>query len=154
MTAAAYDQLLAEGWAEGRRGAGTFVVGPPARAVAAAEPAPAPVRGGPGPVDLYGGKPCLEVLDPAGWRRAWRAAADPPADDGPDPVGWPPFRAAVVEHLLRHRGLPADPGRVLATAGSTAGDGRAGPHAAVRAPGWPSRSPVTSGPSARCGTPG
>jgi GntR family transcriptional regulator / MocR family aminotransferase len=121
VTAAAYDQLLAEGWAEGRRGAGTFVVGPPARAVAAAEPAPAPVQGGPGPVDLYGGKPCLEVLDPAGWRRAWRAAADPPVDDGPDPVGWPPFRAAVVEHLLRHRGLPADPGRVLATAGSTAG---------------------------------
>ena len=32
-----------------------------------------------------------------------------------------PVPAAVVEHLLRHRGLPADPGRVLATAGSTAG---------------------------------
>ncbi len=25
VTAAAYDQLLAEGWAEGRRGAGTFI---------------------------------------------------------------------------------------------------------------------------------
>src|SRR4051794_22211607 len=66
VTAAAYDQLLAEGWAEGRRGAGPFVVGPPTRAVAAAEPVPAPVRGGAGPVDLYRGKPCLEVVDPAG----------------------------------------------------------------------------------------
>ena len=120
VTAAAYDQLLAEGWAEGRRGSGTYVVGPPARAVAAARPAPVPERGGPPPVDLHGGTPCLEVLDPAGWRRAWRAAADPPADAAPDPVGWPPFRAAVVENLLRHRGLPADPGHVLATAGSTA----------------------------------
>src|SRR3954447_25654348 len=59
VTAAAYDQLLGEGWAEGRRGAGTCVAAPPPRGVAAAEPVPAPVRGGPGPVDLYGGKPCL-----------------------------------------------------------------------------------------------
>jgi GntR family transcriptional regulator / MocR family aminotransferase len=121
VTAAAYEQLLAEGWVQGRPGAGTFVLGPPARAVVVPAPAgPPPVRGGPQPVDLYGGTPCLQALDPAGWRRAWRSAADPPADANPDPVGWPPFRAAVVEHLLRHRGLPAEPGHVLATAGSTA----------------------------------
>ena len=32
----------------------------------------------------------------------------------------PAFRGAVVEHLLRHRGLAADPGAVLATGGTTA----------------------------------
>jgi GntR family transcriptional regulator/MocR family aminotransferase len=43
-----------------------------------------------------------------------------PPDAAPDPVGVPEFRDAVVTHLLRHRGLPADPDTVLATAGSTA----------------------------------
>nr|WP_226382344.1 PLP-dependent aminotransferase family protein [Pseudonocardia oceani] len=71
-------------------------------------------------VDLSAGSPCLDALDPAAWRRAWRAAADGPADAGPDPVGMPAFRAAVVEHLLRHRGLPADPATVLVTSGSSA----------------------------------
>ena len=37
VTAAAYDQLLAEGWVAGRRGAGTFVVAaPPGPATGAA----------------------------------------------------------------------------------------------------------------------
>ena len=120
VTAAAYDQLLAEGWVASRRGSGTYVVGPPASGPARMPPVPAPEPADPPPIDLGAGTPCLEVIDPAGWRRAWRAAADPPADAAPDPVGWAPFRAAVVEHLLRHRGLPLDPGHVLATAGSTA----------------------------------
>ena len=38
----------------------------------------------------------------------------------PDAVGLPAFRSTVVEHLLRHRGLAADPGAVLATGGTTA----------------------------------
>jgi GntR family transcriptional regulator/MocR family aminotransferase len=70
-------------------------------------------------VDLSAGRPCLDVLDRAAWRRAWRRAADPGADGIADPAGVPAFRASVVEHLLRHRGLPADPADVLATAGST-----------------------------------
>lgn len=120
VTAAAYDQLLAEGWAVGRRGAGTFVVGPPPRAVVAPPELARPKRTGPELIDLRPGRPCLAALDPAAWRRAWRAAADPPPDAEPEPAGSPAFRATVVEHLLRHRGLPADPDRVLATAGSTA----------------------------------
>jgi GntR family transcriptional regulator/MocR family aminotransferase len=120
VTAAAYDQLLAEGWVAGRRGAGTFVVAVPAagpqrtRAVAHH-----PDLGS--SIDLRAGQPCLEVLDRGAWRRAWRAAADDPPDGRPDPVGGALFRTTVVEHLLRHRGLPADPDAVLATAGSTAG---------------------------------
>ncbi len=128
VTAAAYEQLLAEGWVRGCRGAGTFVLGPPSGTSPAGPPAPVqpnPAERPPSPnivalLELRAGVPCLEVIDPAAWRRAWRAAADPPPDAGPDPVGWPPFRAAVVQTLLRHRGLAVDPAAVLATAGSTA----------------------------------
>src|SRR4051794_38610942 len=119
VTAAAYDQLLAEGWVEGRVGAGPFVT-----TVPAAGPAP-----GPGPrsepaderprIELRPGTPCTEVLDRAAWRRAWRAAADPEPDLLPRYAGLPEFRAAVGEHLLRHRGLVARPDEVLATGGST-----------------------------------
>ena len=120
VTSAAYDQLLAEGWVAGRRGAGTFVV-----AVPASGPERPRIRDaratGPPRVDLRAGHPCVAALDRAAWRRAWRAAADPPPDGEPDPVGLPACRTAVVAHLLRHRGLPADPDGVLATTGSTAG---------------------------------
>ncbi|SHG79581.1 GntR family transcriptional regulator / MocR family aminotransferase [Geodermatophilus nigrescens] len=120
VTAAAYDQLVAEGWAEGRRGAGTYVVGLAPAGTAAARrgtPRAAPERPA---VDLRAGSPCLEVLDPAAWRRAWRAAGDRPPDPGPEPGADPAFQAAVAEHLLRHRGLPAAPEEVLATGGTSA----------------------------------
>jgi GntR family transcriptional regulator/MocR family aminotransferase len=145
VTAAAYDQLLAEGWAVGRRGAGTFVVGAPAGPPGPARPAAPSRQSGqpePGPISLLPGTPCLEVLDRAAWRRAWRAAADPPPDAAPEPVGVPAFRAAVVEHLLRHRGLVLDPAQVLATGGSTAAVAElartlpAGSRVAVEEPGY------------------
>jgi GntR family transcriptional regulator / MocR family aminotransferase len=145
VTAAAYDQLLAEGWAVGRRGAGTFVVGAPAAPPAAlrpSAPSEADRDGEHGAISLRAGTPCLEVLDRAAWRRAWRAAADPPPDAAPDPVGLPAFRAAVVEHLLRHRGLPVNPAQVLATGGSTAAVAElartlpAGARVAVEEPGY------------------
>ncbi|SDN66104.1 GntR family transcriptional regulator / MocR family aminotransferase [Klenkia soli] len=117
VTAAAYDQLLAEGWLAGRRGVGTFVVGTPV----AARPARAAVPPSSGPrVDLRPGAPCTEVVDRAAWRRAWRAAGDRDPDTGYDAAGDPVFRSAVVEHLLRHRGLPADPADVLASGGTSA----------------------------------
>jgi GntR family transcriptional regulator/MocR family aminotransferase len=120
VTAAAYDQLLAEGWAEGRRGVGTFVVG-----AAAAPPLPAAVRPKPSraisaAADLRAGAPCLEVLDRAAWRRAWRAAGDLAPDVGTESAAYPAFQRAVTEHLLRHRGLAAAPQDVLATAGTSA----------------------------------
>jgi GntR family transcriptional regulator/MocR family aminotransferase len=177
VTAAAYDQLLAEGWVAGRRGAGTFVVavppGPAAeagvalpggadpRAVsphsaplprlgatssesapsAVGAPFPKPAQGA-APVDLRAGTPCVAALERAAWRRAWRAAADEPPDVVPDPVGLPAFRGAVVAHLLRHRGLPADPDVVLATGGTTAAVGELagilprGARVAVEEPGY------------------
>ncbi len=126
VTAAAYDQLLAEGWVAARRGSGTYVQHTPAAASCSKATFPQPDGSNvaflqrSGGVDLHAGSPCLEVLDRAAWRRAWRAAGDLPPDGAADAVGLPAFRAAVVEHLLRHRGLPVDPDAVLATAGSTA----------------------------------
>ncbi|MGH3567837.1 MAG: PLP-dependent aminotransferase family protein [Pseudonocardia sp.] len=144
VTAAAYDQLLAEGWVSGRRGSGTYVTAAPAGSRAV----PVPPRVAPPsterPVtDLRAGRPCTEILDAAGWRRAWRAAGDVPPDGGPCPAGLPAFRVAVVEHLLRHRGLPADPADVLATGGSTSAIGElarvlpVGARVAVEEPGYP-----------------
>ena len=103
------------------------------------------------------GMPCVEVLDRAAWRRAWRAAADEPPDIRPDPVGLPAFRAAVVEHLLRHRGLPADPGTVLATGGtrrrspSWPGSCRAAAAVAVEEPGYQRAVEALRGRRARGG---
>jgi GntR family transcriptional regulator / MocR family aminotransferase len=142
VTAAAYEQLLAEGWVRGRHGAGTFVVDAPGPA-ASTGPAPVTVPGRRDDlIDLSAGRPCLDALDRAAWRRAWRRAADPADDQLADPAGVPAFRAAVVEHLLRHRGLPADPADVLATAGSTGAVAElartlpAGSRVAVEEPGY------------------
>ena len=54
VTAAAYDQLLAEGWVVGRRGAGTFVVAVPAMGPERARTSrPGPAA--PVPIDLRAG---------------------------------------------------------------------------------------------------
>ena len=118
VTAAAYDQLLAEGWVEGRRGVGTFVVDAPAPGSPRRRRRSVPVADS--GVDLRAGAPCTEVLEPAAWRRAWRAAGQQPPDASPDPLGDRAFRSAVASHLLRHRGLAADPDDVLATPGTSA----------------------------------
>lgn len=115
VTAAAYDQLLAEGWVEGRVGAGTFVRAVPSSGPAVAAPPDVPVAAP--RVDLRPGTPCVEVLDRAAWRRAWRAAADPEPDLLPHYAGLPEFRATVAEHLLRRRGLVTSD--VVATGGTT-----------------------------------
>ena len=131
VTAAAYEQLHAEGWIAGRHGSGTYVTTEPpgsvraqpkrARSEAAARPA----------VDLTPGSPWSGGIDRAAWRRAWRAAADVPPLPRPERAGLPAYRATVAEHLLRHRGLRVrgeldqlaaqDAGEtVLATAGTSA----------------------------------
>ncbi|WP_447008806.1 PLP-dependent aminotransferase family protein [Saccharothrix sp. DSM 118769] len=124
VTAAAYEQLHAEGWIAGRHGSGTYVTTTPpgalrARARRAATPADTPDF-----IDLAPGAPWAEGLDRAAWRRAWRAAADVPPLFRPARAGLPEYRAVVAEHLLRHRGLAVRGGlreeHVLATGGTTA----------------------------------
>jgi GntR family transcriptional regulator/MocR family aminotransferase len=124
VTAAAYEQLHAEGWITGKHGSGTYITTAPP-----GTPAPAPRRRSrpgpePGLIDLVPGAPWIGGLDRAAWRRAWRAAADAAPLLRPHRAGLSEYRATIAEHLLRHRGLNIGSGQVeqdvLATAGTTA----------------------------------
>ena len=120
VTAAAYEQLHAEGWIDGRHGSGTYVTTTPP----GSRPRPLPSRTTPRPatepVDLAPGAPWLEGMDRAAWRRAWRAAADAAPLLRPQRAGLMEYREVVAEHLLRHRGLRvASEADVLATGGTT-----------------------------------
>jgi GntR family transcriptional regulator/MocR family aminotransferase len=64
--------------------------------------------------------PWAAGLDRSAWRRAWRAAADTPPLSQAHRAGLVEYRAAVTDHLLRHRGLAAGTDSVLATGGTTA----------------------------------
>jgi len=130
VTAAAYEQLHAEGWIAGRHGSGTYVTTMPPGGWQPRAARPRPAKAPPELIDLTPGTPWVGGIDRAAWRRAWRAAADVPPLSRPQRPGLPEYRAVVAEHLLRHRGLrvgvtaggaAADPvDTVLATAGTTA----------------------------------
>ncbi|TWG09008.1 PLP-dependent aminotransferase family protein [Saccharopolyspora dendranthemae] len=107
VTAAAYEQLHAEGWIVGRRGSGTYVTTSPPGARSDAVPPPVlePRRNQRPMVVLVPGVPWADGIDRAIWRRAWRAAADAGPDLRHERAGLLSYREAVVEHLLRHRGL-------------------------------------------------
>lgn len=120
VTEQAYEQLLAEGWLEARRGAGTFVA-----ATGAAPEALPPRRTAPRErplVRLDAGTPWIDPRHAAGWRRAWRevSAARPPRGYD-DPRGLPELRALLAERLGRTRGLAVDPDEVVVTNGTTDG---------------------------------
>nr|WP_235998759.1 PLP-dependent aminotransferase family protein [Qaidamihabitans albus] len=120
VTSAAYEQLHAEGWIAGRHGSGTYVTTSPPTGGTARRTV---VEGDPVPADLLvltPGVPWADGLDRAAWRRAWRASADEPPTLFAARAGLPEYRAAIAEHLLRHRGLDAGTESVLATAGTTA----------------------------------
>jgi GntR family transcriptional regulator/MocR family aminotransferase len=120
VTSAAYEQLHAEGWIAGRHGSGTYVTTSPPKdrpahgIVSDEESEPARL------LDLTPGVPWAQGLDRAAWRRAWRAAADTAPLARAHRAGSPDYRAAIAEHLLRHRGLAAGTDSVLATGGTTA----------------------------------
>ncbi|MEU5696563.1 PLP-dependent aminotransferase family protein [Actinosynnema sp. NPDC020468] len=121
VTAAAYEQLHAEGWIAGRHGSGTYVTTTPPGSVRGKGRRPAPTPPVVEVVDFAPGAPWAEGLDRAAWRRAWRAAADSLPLFRPHRAGLPEYRAVVAEHLLRHRGLAVLREEVvLATGGTTA----------------------------------
>ncbi len=121
VTEQAWDQLRAEGWIEGRQGAGTWVTGGGDTVPAApARPrTPPPERA---LIRLDAGTPWIDERHAAGWRRAWRevSAATPPRGYD-DPRGLPELRVQLAERLSRTRGLVVDPDDVRLTAGTTAG---------------------------------
>ncbi|THV12173.1 PLP-dependent aminotransferase family protein [Nocardioides caeni] len=117
----AFDQLLAEGWIEARRGAGTWVAGgrgpvtTPARRRTAAR-AERPL------VMLDAGTPWIDPRHEAVWRRAWRevSTATPPRGYD-DPRGLAERRGLLAERLGRTRGLAVDAAAVRLTGGTGAG---------------------------------
>ncbi|WP_138442809.1 PLP-dependent aminotransferase family protein [Sinomonas susongensis] len=115
----AYEQLIAEGWAESRHGSGTFVSdvrGGTARSRAApAGPAPEQRL-----VRLDAGTPWGFPRQDAGWRRAWRevSVAEPPRGYD-DPRGLRELREALADRLARTRGLAVSADEIIVTAGTT-----------------------------------
>ena len=139
VVTAAYTQLFAEGWLEGRHGSGTFVApgapghpgtpggappGPgwaPARPAAVAVPGPGAAAAAPPRVNLRPGIPWVAGIDQAAWRRAWRRAAAPPVSSWPDPRGLAALRDQIIGYLRRGRGLRCAGDQVLVTRGVAAG---------------------------------
>jgi GntR family transcriptional regulator/MocR family aminotransferase len=121
VTAQAYEQLVAEGWLEGRHGSGTYVapVVQHARKTRRRRPAPSPDRL---LVRLDAGTPWIDPRYAAAWRRAWRdvSSATPPRGYE-DPRGLPELRAALADQLARTRGLECDPDEIIVTAGTVDG---------------------------------
>lgn len=72
-------------------------------------------------VDLRPGQPDSSRLAGAAWRSAWRHAASQPPSPPPDPLGLPPLREAIGEHLRLMRALPVAPSSLLVTAGAREG---------------------------------
>lgn len=122
---AAYEQLVAEGYVAGRRGAGYFVrpmgeveLGAPSR------PPPAPARetdNASPPTLFQPGVPDMRLFPYAQWaRQVARTARTAPraliACD--DPFGDPELRRAIAAHIAEWRGVVADPARIVVTAGS------------------------------------
>ncbi len=133
-----YEQLLAEGYAEGRVGAGTFVarhmLDMPAspQAAATARPAAAPPAAAARYAGLapdYGqfaaapfntGRCSVDERTLATWRRLSAAQlrrADPLWLGYSDPLGSPRLRAAVAHYLRAARGVQCDPAQIMVLSG-------------------------------------
>jgi GntR family transcriptional regulator/MocR family aminotransferase len=119
----AYEQLRAEGYLDGRTGAGTYVRVEGAAALSA--PTPRPER----PTlryDFFPGSPDLAGFPRADWLRATREALRRMPDRAlgyPDARGAPELRAQLAMYLRRVRGVVAEPERVVVTAGAQQGFG-------------------------------
>lgn len=116
----AYEQLLGDGLAEARTGAGTFIAAhlPPAAAPAA--PAPdLPANPAQGAFALGRTHPDPLLLNHFARVLRRRLATPDPAHFGyGDPLGGLALRQAVAAHLAATRGIACDPGRVLITSGT------------------------------------
>jgi GntR family transcriptional regulator/MocR family aminotransferase len=129
VVTAAYTQLFAEGWLEGRHGSGTYVadvsaVPAPLAPPIDADATSAPVKGdgdAPARIQLLPGTPWAQGIDPAMWRRAFRYAGTQHPLASPDPAGLPELRAEATGYLRRARALVASPEQVLITRGVASG---------------------------------
>nr|WP_295739918.1 PLP-dependent aminotransferase family protein [uncultured Acidocella sp.] len=127
----ALDQLTAEGYLQGRPGAGLFVARDlPHLAPPLARAADGPAASGTQPVrPFHPGQPDMRQFPHAAWARhleaAWRAP-DPGLLGVPDRFGWPPLREAIAAHLGAWRGIGCSAGQIIVTSGATEALGLAG----------------------------
>ena len=128
VVTAAYAQLFAEGWVDGRHGSGTFVAdGAPGHPAARSQPEPAlPLWGArdglpeldrDSMIDLRPGIPWTDGIERAAWRRAWRSAGTGVTGDLPDPRGRADLRTALTGYLRRSRGVHCSADQVVVTRG-------------------------------------
>lgn len=138
---AAYDQLLAEGYAEGRTGSGTYVshdlsgvldlkAPKPAQAPAAAPALPdraldlaaVPTVASPAEPQMFSnGRTLMDARALDAWsvstRRALRTLG-PQHFGYSEPAGDPRLRAAIADYLRAARGVACEPDQVIVTAGA------------------------------------
>jgi len=138
---AAYDQLLAEGYAEGRTGSGTYVSHDLSGVLdlKAPKPAPAPVAApvlpdrardlaavptaptSPEPQMFSNGRTLMDARALDAWsvstRRALRTLG-PQHFGYAEPAGDPRLRAAIADYLRAARGVVCEPEQVIVTAGA------------------------------------
>lgn len=142
----AYEQLLAEGYLEGKVGSGTYVTrvlpedalmvasgresrrgsaacgGEPSKRGGLLASTPAwVVRGGATPQPFRPGVPAMDTLPLDVWAalsaRHWRESTADLLGYG-DPAGYRPFREAIAAHLRSARAVECDPDHVIVAAGT------------------------------------
>lgn len=122
----AYDQLIAEGFAQGRRGSGVYVgdIGAIEMAPAISSPPPTEATDGRAShrlIPFQPGRPDMRLFPYRQWARCMARVArtDPEAMVAQcDPFGDPRLRAAIARYLAEWRGLTVSFRQILITAGA------------------------------------
>lgn len=123
---AAVDELIAEGYAEGRHGSGVFVAPdlPDHVLRAAQQVAPVKETALPRPDDVRPFQPAapeLALFPHEIWAKLMLKTWRNPIREllaSPDPLGWAPLRLAIADHLRAFRGMRCAPEQVVITSGA------------------------------------
>lgn len=123
---AAIDELVAEGYAEGRHGSGVFVAPdlPDHVLRAAGQAAPVPGNALPRPDEVRPFQPAapeLGLFPHETWAKLMLKTWRNPIREllsSPDPLGWAPLRLAIADHLRAFRGMRCAPEQVVITSGA------------------------------------
>lgn len=129
----AYEQLTAEGYLEGRRGSGTYVLASlpegflqvaPAAPEASRKQTRSASRRQLAPPPFLSGISDLESFPAETWLKLQRefVRSSPYSLSGyGHELGYEPLRAAIAGHLSSHRGVVCSPGQILVLSGSLPG---------------------------------